>query len=122
MKAIEMDRFISIAKALSDSNRVRALLALEGRELCACQIMELLELAPSTVSKHMSILKLAGLVHGRKEGRWMYYRQSSDSNIRLVQDALRWATEALKHEPIVRNDNIKLKEIIKKHSFELCKT
>jgi DNA-binding transcriptional ArsR family regulator len=43
-------------------------------ELCVCQIIELLGLVPSTVSKHMSILKQAGLVENRKEARWMYYR------------------------------------------------
>lgn len=66
-----MFNFINITKALAEENRVRILLALEGRELCVCQIFELLDLAPSTVSKHLSILRQARLVEGRKEGRWM---------------------------------------------------
>ena len=66
--------FMTITKALSDENRVRMLLALDGRELCVCQIIELLGLAPSTVSKHMSILANARLVEGRQEGRWRFYR------------------------------------------------
>ena len=46
----------------------------EGGELCACQITELFGLAPSTMSKHLSILYQAGLVDSRKEGRWIYFR------------------------------------------------
>jgi ArsR family transcriptional regulator len=43
-------------------------------ELCVCQLIKMLGLAPSTVSKHMSILRQARLVQARKEGKWMYYR------------------------------------------------
>ena len=68
-----MRQFIDIAKALSDENRVRAIMALAGGELCLCQIIELLALAPSTVSRHMAILHQAGLVNMRKKGRWIYY-------------------------------------------------
>jgi DNA-binding transcriptional ArsR family regulator len=58
---------------LSDESRVRTLLALRKGELCVCQIKELFGLAPSTVSKHLSILFQAGLAESRKEGRWIYY-------------------------------------------------
>ena len=58
--------FIDLAKALSDENRVRALMMLREGELCVCQIIELLGLAPSTVSKHMSILRQVRLVQTRK--------------------------------------------------------
>ncbi len=54
-----MHSFMAITKALADENRIRILLALDGRELCVCQIIELLGLAPSTVSKHMSVLSQA---------------------------------------------------------------
>src|SRR5512137_1434832 len=71
--------FIAIAKAVSDSHRVRALCALRGGELCVCQIIALLGLAPSTVSKHLAVLRSARLVDSRKEGRWIYYRLSKES-------------------------------------------
>jgi DNA-binding transcriptional ArsR family regulator len=54
-----MRDILSITKALSDENRVRILIALSHGELCVCQVIELMKLAPSTVSKHMSILKQA---------------------------------------------------------------
>lgn len=45
-----------IAKAFADENLIRVLLAVRGGELCACQITELFRLAPSTMSKHLSII------------------------------------------------------------------
>ena len=65
---------VKALRALGDESRMRAVLALRQGELCVCQIVELLELAPSTVSEHLRILKEAGLVKGRKKGRWVYYR------------------------------------------------
>lgn len=69
---------LDVLKALADETRLRALCALRGGELCVCQLIALLELAPSTVSKHLSILRAARLVESRKEGRWMYYRLSKE--------------------------------------------
>ena len=52
-----MRDLMAVIKALADENRVRILMTLGPKELCVCQIVELLGLAPSTVSKHMAILK-----------------------------------------------------------------
>lgn len=87
-----MREFMNIAKALADENRVRALLLLRERELCVCQIVEVLALAPSTVSKHMAILRQARLVEARKEGRWMHYRRGTGG---MVDEALGWVDSAL---------------------------
>ena len=66
-----MREFMAVAKALADDNRTRALMCLRAGELCVCRIIALLELAPSTVSKHLDILRRAGLVESHKEGRWI---------------------------------------------------
>jgi len=71
-----MRDIMDMLKALADENRLRALCALQGGELCVCQLIALLDLAPSTVSRHLTILRAARLVESRKEGRWMYYRLS----------------------------------------------
>jgi len=73
----DMMEIARLFKALSDPSRLRALHALEGRELCVCQLIELLELAPSTVSRHLAVLANAGLVQSTKRGRWVYYRWAS---------------------------------------------
>jgi DNA-binding transcriptional ArsR family regulator len=51
-----MKDVLAIAKALADENRTRVLMFLRAGELCVCQIMEMMGLAPSTVSKHLNIL------------------------------------------------------------------
>ena len=51
-----MQQVLTIAKAIGDESRARALFALREGELCLCQIIDLLKLSPSTVSKHMDVL------------------------------------------------------------------
>jgi ArsR family transcriptional regulator len=69
-----MKQFIKIMKALSDPNRVKVVKLLDDKELCVCEITETLQLAQSTVSKHLRILEEAGLVLYRKLGPWIFYR------------------------------------------------
>ena len=80
-----MREVIAVTKALADRSRMRALLALRQQELCVCQLIELLDLAPSTVSKHMSVLHQARLVESRKEGRWVHYRLAGEDAPRRGQ-------------------------------------
>ena len=115
-----MREFMSIVKALGDENRVRALLALRNRELCLCQIIELLGLAPSTVSKHMSILKQARLVDTRKSGRWVYYRLAGCGSVPEVQGAIAWLCESLSGETSVCRDEQRLQEVLKVDLAVLC--
>ena len=64
---------VKFFKALSDSNRLRILKMLQTRPLCVCEITEILELAASTVSQHLKILKEAGFIIEEKEGKWVNY-------------------------------------------------
>ena len=114
-----MRAFMTIAKALADENRVRILMFLRKGEMCLCQIIEMLHLAPSTVSKHMSILSAASLVDSRKEGRWMYYRRSADA-APPIREALAWLDAALDQDPAVRQDTKDLKLVRKKPLAQLC--
>lgn len=69
-----MDReVVSIFKALSDENRIRILRMLRSGEKCACKLLEELNISQPTLSHHMKILCDAGLVAGRKDGKWMRY-------------------------------------------------
>ena len=116
-----MREFMSLTKALSDDNRVRTLLALRRGELCVCQITELFGLAPSTISKHLSILFQAGLVVSRKDSRWIYYRLPGKAAPVAVREAIDWVEKALANNPQVAEDNKKLKRILKQDPAELCK-
>ena len=118
----EMDDFIAITKALSDTHRVRALFALRDGELCMCQIIELLGLAPSTISKHMSILKQAGLVENRKEERWMYYRLPEKGTMPvMIRSVIEWVFDVLVRAATITDDSRALEKITKQDLTKLCK-
>lgn len=114
-----MKNFLAIAKVLSDESRVRALMALKDGELCLCQLIDLLELSPSTVSKHMSLLLQAGLLEKRKEGRWHFYRLARNGDPTEVKGALNWVIQSLAEEAMVREDSKKLATVRKKDLEEL---
>jgi ArsR family transcriptional regulator, arsenate/arsenite/antimonite-responsive transcriptional repressor len=96
-------------------------MALASGELCVCQIVELLQLAPSTVSKHMSILRQARLVESRKDGRWMYYRLPDRDAPKAVKDAIAWVRRHLAESPQIVEDQRDLRRILSMDPEELCK-
>ncbi len=116
-----MQDIVAITKALSDENRVRALMMLRHDELCVCQIIEMLCLAPSTVSKHMSILRQAGLVEGHKDGRWMYYALPGRQAAKAARQAICWITDATAASRQIKLDDQKLQKVLIIDKETLCK-
>jgi ArsR family transcriptional regulator, arsenate/arsenite/antimonite-responsive transcriptional repressor len=116
-----MRAFMKITKALADENRIRTLLLLRKGELCVCQITELFGLAPSTISKHLSILYQAGLVESRKDGRWIYYKLPGQEAPIEVREAIDWVQKSLVANPRAAEDQKYLKRILKQDPAELCK-
>jgi len=116
-----MREFMAITKALSDPNRVRMLLALRRGELCVCQITELFGFAPSTVSKHLSILRHAHLILSRKSERWVYYRLPDKGAAVAVREALGWVHKSLARTDETKADAKKLKQILQTDPGELCR-
>lgn len=121
MPQTSLEEFARIAQALADKNRVRLLAALQGRELCVCQMVEMLGLAPSTVSKHLSVLKAARLVLSRKDERWIFYRPADSTAPAAVREAVAWAMNALSKDPRIEQDRKKIREILKVDRREPCR-
>ena len=69
-----LDSTAALFKLLSEPVRLRILNLLTRGERCVCEIMAVLDLPQSTVSRHLGRLSRAGLVLDRRQGRWMYYR------------------------------------------------
>ncbi len=63
----------TIFKALSDPNRLRILKMLQMKPLCVCEITEVLDLATSTVSEHLRVLKKEGFIYEKRDGKWVNY-------------------------------------------------
>jgi DNA-binding transcriptional ArsR family regulator len=107
-------------KALSDPQRVIALMALNDGELCMCQIVKLLGLASSTVSAHMGILKQAGLVDARKDGRWVYYRMADENSSPLAYRCREFTKSALGRDSRINDFMKKLATIKTESTEEIC--
>ena len=116
-----MRDFIRVTRALADPHRVRVLLALRRGELCVCQISELFRLAPSTMSKHLSVLHQAGLIESRKSERWVYYRLPGADGTALAREAVAWVRKSVAASPEAADDGRRLKQILKINPSVLCR-
>jgi ArsR family transcriptional regulator len=105
---MSLRRYETVMKAVADPTRVRILKMLEGRELCVCQIIAVLALSPSTVSKHLFLLKAAGLVNDRKEKKWVHYSLDRENDDAYVADILRELSGWLERDTVIVKDRARL--------------
>lgn len=77
-----------IFKALSDPNRLRIIRLLQEKTLCVCEIRSALQLANSTVSQHLSVLKEAGFIVESKDGKWVHYSINPRPSEQMVASVL----------------------------------
>jgi len=106
-----IDVFESVGRAISDRNRIRILKMLEPGELCVCQITAILGLAPASASKHLSLLRMAGLLTHRKEGRWVYYRLSAHPNNPYAPAVLEMMGASLEDDAVIAEDRRRLAHV-----------
>ena len=77
-----MEEYLNVFKALACKMRIRILRILQqaGKGLCVCEIMDALEENQYNVSRHLKVLKYAGLVKDEKKGKWIEYRLVEPKN------------------------------------------
>ena len=93
---VNIDRAVQLFHALSDPTRLSILRRLRLGERCVCDLTDALDAAQSRLSFHLKVLKDAGLVTDRKDGRWMYYTVNTETlaEVGEVADALAAAPTA----------------------------
>jgi len=80
-----MNQTIKILSALAEPTRFEAVrLIWDGREHCVCELMGALDKGQSTMSRHMTVLKKAGLVVDRRDAQWVRYRRNPELSKKLV--------------------------------------
>jgi ArsR family transcriptional regulator, arsenate/arsenite/antimonite-responsive transcriptional repressor len=94
----------SVLKAAADPTRVRILKILEGGEMCVCQIIATLSLGQSTVSKHLFLLRAAGLIKDRRDRKWVHYSMGRGSDSPYATRMLRNLRGWLNDDPVVAKD------------------
>ena len=109
-----------IFKALGDETRLRIMaLLLGGQELCVCDLMAALDLPQSTVSRHLSYLRNAGLVDDRRQGIWMYYtiNKESTEHASILSDLL---SAMLFEQDKATQDKLLLKKHLATKKMNIC--
>ena len=104
-----MNELVLAARAFADPSRVRILKALQGRELCVCELCDALGTTQSTLSTHLRVIRNAGLVSARKEGKWMYYAIAPKAG-RLVRALFQSYSASLSADATLRHDAKKLNQ------------
>lgn len=115
-----MRGFELVLKAAGDPTRTRILKLLEGGALCVCQVQAVLGLAPSTVSKHLSVLRNAGLVMDRREGKWTEYTLSPEARNPYAAALLGMLRGPLDRDPAVVADRERLRKVKSTPLEEVC--
>ena len=99
-------------KALGETNRFRICMMLLEKPLCVCELLSVLEIAGGTLSNHLKILKNAGLVDQRKDGKWVEYFIANEKAMEFLRGAASFAGD----DSQIEAD----KNIIKNSTRETC--
>lgn len=91
-------------KAAADPTRLRILKMLGDGEMCVCQIIAVLSLSQSTVSKHLFLLRAAGFVRDRKDRKWIYYSLDREPGNPYASKVLRSIRKWMNDDPSIVAD------------------
>jgi ArsR family transcriptional regulator len=96
--AKDVGRLVTIFHALSDETRLRILASLKDGEQCVCDLTDAFQTGQSRLSFHLKVLKEAGLVKDRPEGRWIYYALN-DETLDQLKDLIDWINRPAPRSP-----------------------
>lgn len=93
-----------VMKAVADPTRVRILKILEGGELCVCQVIAVIALGQSTISKHLFLLRAARLIKDRRDKKWIHYSLDGKNGNPYAGTVLRNLRKWLNDDPVIARD------------------
>lgn len=114
-----MDVLVLTAKALADPTRVRVLTALREGELCVCELSDALDITQSTLSTHLQVIREAGLVRTRKEGKWVYYALEPAAK-RLLRAVFGHFAAGMECDPTLQRDQARTKKRLAERKDGAC--
>ena len=100
----------SLFRALSDRTRLRILNLVKDQEVCVCHFAEVFGTNQPKISRHLAYLRRAGLVHARRDGKWMHYsllKPASTAAARILHDSL----SLLQQDEQIARDSKKLEKV-----------
>ena len=109
--------YVNVFKALSDPNRIRIVKMLSERELCMCEIREMLNLSNSTVSKHLTILRDANLLLDSKDGKWVNFQLNDKSEQKFIRSIITIIKNSFEDDEAIQED---LKKVHRVNRKKIC--
>lgn len=106
-----MKKILNVLKALSDETRLRIINLLFVKELCVCDIMEVLQITQTKASRHLTYMRNAGLVSDRKHAQWVYYSLIQDEEMQFLRSLV---FDNLRNMEQCKTDLINLEEWLKR--------
>lgn len=97
-------KILPLIKAVADRNRLRILKMLQAKQMCVCELTAVLGIRQPSVSRHLMLLRNAGLVRDMRDGQWIIYRLAEEDADRRVADLLALLEGWLEDDPQVRAD------------------
>ena len=115
--ALDVRSFSRLFRALGDETRLRIVALLSHGELCVCHLEDALRLSQPKVSRHLGILRLAGVVDYRREGSWVYYRLVAQADPEC-EHQLKTLVQTFSKRAVLRKD---LERLVKVRGPESCR-
>ncbi|HLP57436.1 MAG TPA: metalloregulator ArsR/SmtB family transcription factor [Candidatus Deferrimicrobium sp.] len=114
-----MEKYLSILKALADETRLRIINLLYERELCVCEIEEIVGASQAKISRHLAYLKNSGLVHIRRSAQWSFYSIEKSTGLKFVDELVHGV---LRNKDIYLDDLNTLKKKVKTETCDMSTT
>jgi ArsR family transcriptional regulator len=103
-------RIAFLFKALADPTRLRLINLIGDDEVCVCFFVEVLNINQPKISRHLAYLRRAGVVSGRREGKWIHYRLVEPPDPHAA-NIFREVRAALPNDPAMKSDRARLEKI-----------
>lgn len=101
-----MDNLLTFFKIISDETRLRIIMLLNEKELCVCEICDILKLSQPKVSRHLTKLRDTGFVKNDREGQWIFYCLNIENN--LLKDIVNKIEENINSFDALKKDRLML--------------
>ena len=112
-----MRELVKVFKALADRNRLRILKMLQSKKMCVCELSAALDITRPSVSRHLGLMKDAGLVQDERNGQWIDYSLCKDTVNQYASVIQSHLNKWINDDPKIRDDIKKIKKLNRK---ELC--
>ena len=112
-----MRELLKVFKVLADKNRLRILKMLQYKKMCVCELSAALAITRPSVSRHLSLMKDAGLVQDERNGQWIDYSLCKETINEYASVIQLHLNEWINDDPAIKDDVKKIKTL---HREELC--